>query len=58
MKAVSNSPRSLLLAGVFLDPYERINVWSHALPGLCFLLLGWVVESNMVLGLVESKSTS
>jgi hypothetical protein len=27
-------------AGVFHDPYERINFWSHAVPGALLALLG------------------
>ncbi|KAK9809407.1 hypothetical protein WJX73_003131 [Symbiochloris irregularis] len=26
---------------VLLDPYERINVWSHAAPGILFVILGF-----------------
>lgn len=27
-------------ASVLHDPYERINFWSHFVPGLVFLMLG------------------
>lgn len=31
-------------AGVFHDPYERINFWSHFLPGVALVVLGYVTS--------------
>lgn len=37
-------------AGVLHDPYERVNFWSHAVPGVAFLLLGLSALSHLVAG--------
>ncbi len=29
------------------DPYERVNVWSHGLPGLFFLMLGYILNMEV-----------
>ncbi|PNH12495.1 hypothetical protein TSOC_000589 [Tetrabaena socialis] len=34
----------------FYDPYERINVWSHGLPALGFVLLGALAKAGIVPG--------
>ena len=45
----ADSPASLL-AGVFHDEYERVNFWSHAVPGVLFLLLGALALRGLVPG--------
>ncbi len=37
-------------AGVFHDKYERVNFWSHAVPGVLFLLLGTLALHGLVPG--------
>ncbi|KAG2497895.1 hypothetical protein HYH03_004161 [Edaphochlamys debaryana] len=34
----------------FYDPYERINVWTHGLPALGFILLGVLSKHGFVTG--------
>ncbi|GLC45763.1 hypothetical protein PLESTB_000501300 [Pleodorina starrii] len=34
----------------FFDPYERINVWSHGLPALAFVVLGALAKAGVVPG--------
>ncbi|PNW77179.1 hypothetical protein CHLRE_10g425650v5 [Chlamydomonas reinhardtii] len=34
----------------FYDPYERVNVWSHGLPALAFIVLGALAKAGAVPG--------
>ena len=35
---------------IFHDRYERINFWSHAVPGVLFLVLGGLALAGLVPG--------
>uniref|UniRef100_A0A383V9U8 Uncharacterized protein n=1 Tax=Tetradesmus obliquus TaxID=3088 RepID=A0A383V9U8_TETOB len=43
-------PRTHWKVCVFHDPYERINFWSHFLPGVALLITGLLAHLHLVAG--------
>lgn len=48
--AAGTWPHTPWFVCTFYDPYERINVWSHGLPGIGFIVLGLLAKAGVAPG--------